>query len=203
MDTNDTITFSWKGKFVSSGSKNITFTVDNANELIEINENNNTLTKNIVIGDVAEESLETGPFIIKGRLVDRLFGTPLSNYNSEVINNKDAWAVTQSGKSNSSGYFNFNVDNYETGYLLHFSNKDGYNAAGVVGDLDESNNWKFHTGTEISTINGFVLSSSSSMEIKRFLCGAPPPAYTIFWFKTSSSITTDNSTLIGGTSPTL
>ncbi|MFA6171076.1 MAG: CARDB domain-containing protein [Patescibacteria group bacterium] len=50
LKTNESITFSWVGKFSIAGNKILTYTVDNANELEESNDANNSLTKTIVIG---------------------------------------------------------------------------------------------------------------------------------------------------------
>lgn len=51
LGTNESISFTWVGKFNTSGNLYTQFTVDNANELVESNENNNTFSQVIVIGD--------------------------------------------------------------------------------------------------------------------------------------------------------
>jgi hypothetical protein len=53
LRNNESITFSWVGKFNTAGNLNLQFTVDNANELVESNENNNTLSVNIPISNSA------------------------------------------------------------------------------------------------------------------------------------------------------
>lgn len=59
--TNESIIFYWSGKFETVGNFDLKFTVDNANELQEIDETNNTLTKTITIHD----KLPRPDFIIK------------------------------------------------------------------------------------------------------------------------------------------
>jgi len=50
LDSQEKFTFVYTGKFTSMGNKGLSFIVDNANELVEENENNNSLTKTITVG---------------------------------------------------------------------------------------------------------------------------------------------------------
>ncbi|MCX6796057.1 MAG: hypothetical protein NTW06_01005, partial [Candidatus Falkowbacteria bacterium] len=58
--TNESITFSWKGKFNTFGNLYLQFTVDNANELAESNENNNTLSQSIIVDNNLSSNVKLG-----------------------------------------------------------------------------------------------------------------------------------------------
>ncbi|MDP2656671.1 MAG: CARDB domain-containing protein [bacterium] len=49
LSVNESVTFSWEGTFRTAGNLYLHFTVDNANELREFNENNNTLSTTVTI----------------------------------------------------------------------------------------------------------------------------------------------------------
>ena len=66
----ETITFKWKGEFDTSGKLYLQFTVDNADELDETNEDNNTLSKTIEVKnsnseDGGEMKLGDGTYELK------------------------------------------------------------------------------------------------------------------------------------------
>ena len=58
LKTNETITFSWLGNFNTSGNLYLHFTVDNGNELDELNEKNNTLSTVIQIKENSQDTTE-------------------------------------------------------------------------------------------------------------------------------------------------
>ncbi|MFH0856480.1 MAG: CARDB domain-containing protein, partial [bacterium] len=61
LKRDEKITLNWKGKFNTSGNLYLHFTVDNANELAESNENNNTFTKIIQVKNNANDKIVAVP----------------------------------------------------------------------------------------------------------------------------------------------
>jgi len=78
METNETIIFSWTGKFSTSGNLYTQFTVDNANELTESNEDNNTLTRAISIGNRQQPDITADNVFIRNGSNENMLlsGTP-------------------------------------------------------------------------------------------------------------------------------
>lgn len=49
LATNELFTYTWTGMFTATGTKNLSFTIDNANNLTESDETNNTATSTVVV----------------------------------------------------------------------------------------------------------------------------------------------------------
>lgn len=56
LDTGQSMTFSWLGKFSTAGNKTLQFKVDNANELDEADESNNSFSQTIAVSDSQSET---------------------------------------------------------------------------------------------------------------------------------------------------
>jgi len=73
--TNDTMTITWKGKYTATGSHRLYFKVDNANELVEQNEDNNDMTKTINIYGGCTDTDGGKIWEVKGTCTDKYGNT--------------------------------------------------------------------------------------------------------------------------------
>ena len=80
--------------------------------------------------------IQNASFVIKGRLIDKFSGKPLSNVLVKHVDNSNDWNDLESAYTNSNGEFEFKDSTYKTGYILYFS-PDCYSQAGIVGEKNQ------------------------------------------------------------------
>lgn len=100
LGTDESISFTWVGEFNTAGDKNLQFTVNNANELTEAkgNENNNTLSQLVIIGD-CNASVSTQPSLMVTN-----FKYSTQQNNDQNIDTQIEFDLTNSGTSAASFY---------------------------------------------------------------------------------------------------
>lgn len=106
LATNESITFSWYGSFNTSGNLYLNFKVDNADELNELNEENNSFSDLVVISDTGKK-----PDLI---VSDISFSTNYANQLGTVsvtIKNAGTAPLTSS-KGLLNAYFNLSVQKF-------------------------------------------------------------------------------------------
>ncbi len=105
LKTNETITFYWYGSFNTSGNLYLQYTVDNANELVETNENNNTLSVSIPIGAIISKPDLT--------ITDINFSSSVKNENGTLsVTVKNLGENLTSGQGLFNWYNNLSAQNF-------------------------------------------------------------------------------------------
>ncbi|MFA4941429.1 MAG: CARDB domain-containing protein [Patescibacteria group bacterium] len=110
LKKDESITFSWVGKFNTSGNLYLQFTVDNANELDESNENNNTFSKSIVINNSTNNTDKKPDLTVTGITFSTNYANQIGTISVTIKNNGTASLTSSKGLLNT--YFNLSNQNF-------------------------------------------------------------------------------------------
>lgn len=106
LKTNEAITFYWYGSFNTFGNLYLQYTVDNANELMETNENNNTLSVSIPISAIISKPDLT----VTGITFSTNYANQVGTISVTIKNNGTAALTSSKGLLNT--YFNLSNQNF-------------------------------------------------------------------------------------------